>query len=415
MQFDQNQREALNRLRSGSILVGGTGSGKSRTALAYYYIRECKGMIEAEELGKQYKPREKVVPLYIITTAAKRDKKEWEQELIPFMINDNVVIDSWNNIKKYADVENSFFIFDEQRVVGSGAWSKTFIKITKSNHWILLSATPGDTYSDYIPVFIANGFYKNRTQFAKRHIVFSRFTNYPKIEKYLETDLLDKLKANILVDMNVNKKTVPHRIDVVVDYDDQLYSIVTKDKWNPYDNVPIENASKFVNLQRRVCNSDERRINKVKKLIIEHKKVIIFYTFDYELDLLKKMAIELDFEIGEWNGHSHTPVPEGDEWVYLVQYNAGSEGWNCITTNTIIFYSLCYSYRMIHQAAGRIDRRNTEFRDLYYYYLYSKSSIDRAILKALDKKKDFNEKKYLQNDASQNLQLLLWREEKINR
>ena len=400
MQFDQNQREALNRLKSGSILVGGTGSGKSRTALAYYYIRECGGMIEAEELGRKYKQRTKVVPLYIITTAAKRDKKEWEQELIPFMIEDNVVIDSWNNIKKYADVENAFFIFDEQRVVGSGAWSKTFIKISKSNHWILLSATPGDTYSDYIPVFIANGFYKNRTQFAKRHIVFSRFTNYPKIEKYLETNLLDKLKASILVNMNVKKDTTPHRIDVVIEHNKDLYDIVTKDKWNPYINIPIENASQFINLQRRVCNTDERRISKVKDLIRDHGKVIIFYTFDYELDLLRQAAKDIDVTVGEWNGHNHTQVPEEESWVYLVQYNAGSEGWNCVTTNTIIFYSLCYSYRMMHQAAGRIDRRNTKFKDLYYYYLYSNSSIDKAILKALEKKKDFNEKKYLQEYAS---------------
>ena len=415
MQFDQNQREALNRLKSGSILVGGTGSGKSRTALAYYYIRECKGMIEAEEFNKQYKPREKIVPLYIITTAAKRDKKEWEQELIPFMIDEKVVIDSWNNIKKYVDVEDAFFIFDEQRVVGSGTWAKTFIKISKNNRWILLSATPGDTYSDYIPVFIANGFYKNRTQFVKRHIVFSRFTNYPKIEKYLETDYLDKLKASVLINMNVKKTTTPHKIDVIIDYDKDMYDVVTHDKWNPYDNVPIENASQFINLQRKICNSDIRRINKTKQIIKDHKKVIIFYTFDYELDLLRQIAKDLEISIGEWNGHIHTQVPEDDEWIYLVQYNAGSEGWNCITTNTIIFYSLCYSYRMMHQAAGRIDRRNTEFRDLYYYYLYSNSSIDKAIMRALVKKKDFNEKKYLQNDTSQNLQPLLWREEKINR
>lgn len=406
MQFDQNQRAALNRLKSGSILVGGTGSGKSRTALAYYYIRECGGMIEAEELDRKYKPRKKIVPLYIITTAAKRDKKEWEQELIPFMIDEKVVIDSWNNIKKYVDVEDSFFIFDEQRVVGSGTWSKTFIKITKNNRWILLSATPGDTYSDYIPVFIANGFYKNRTQFYKRHVVFSRFTTYPKIEKYLDTHHLDKLKEEVLVRMNVDKKTTPHRIDVVVDYDKDKYRIISEDRWNLYEEVPIENASQFVSLQRKVCNTDQTKIDKVKEIINDHKKVIIFYNFNYELEILRSIAKELNIEKAEWNGQEHNPLPTSENWIYLVQYNAGSEGWNCVTTNTIIFYSLCYSYRMIHQAAGRIDRRNTTFKDLYYYYIYSKSSIDRAIIKALNNKKDFNEKKYLQNDTLQKLHTL---------
>ena len=322
------------------------------------------------------------------------------------MIDEAVIIDSWNNIKKYVDVENAFFIFDEQRVVGSGAWSKTFIKITKNNNWILLSATPGDTYSDYIPVFIANGFYKNRTQFYKRHVVFSRFTTYPKIEKYLDTNHLDRLKDEVLVRMNVRKNTTPHRIDVIVDYDKKKYGIISEDRWNPYDEVPIENASQFVSLQRKVCNTDETKIEKVKAIIKDHRKVIIFYNFDYELEILRSIAEELKIEKAEWNGHQHDKLPISDYWIYLVQYNAGSEGWNCVTTNTIIFYSLCYSYRMIHQAAGRIDRRNTEFKDLYYYYIYSRASIDKAIVKALNNKKDFNEKRYVQNDTLQILQPL---------
>ena len=69
--------------------------------------------------------------LYIITTAKKRDTLEWEGELSPFLLSTNpdvnlyqnkVVIDSWNNISKYKDITDAFFIFDEQRVVGSGTW-----------------------------------------------------------------------------------------------------------------------------------------------------------------------------------------------------------------------------------------------------------------------------------------------------
>jgi len=173
MKFDNCQREALERLKSGNILCGDVGSGKSRTALAYYFEKECGGSFEP-----LYSPMQNPKNLYIITTAKKRDSLEWDDELIPFHLSRNkdlcdvdIVIDSWNNIKKYADVKNSFFIFDEQRLVGSGAWVTTFYKITGSgrysnnqtgNHWILLSATPGDTWSDYIPVFVANKFYKNK-------------------------------------------------------------------------------------------------------------------------------------------------------------------------------------------------------------------------------------------------------------
>ena len=394
MQFDECQRKAVNRLKSGSILVGGTGSGKSRTALVYFFSKECGGKIidTFEEVKKH-------ISLYIITTAAKRDKKEWEEELKEFPIS-QVTIDSWNNIKKYVDIKDSFFIFDEQRVVGSGAWSKSFIKITKSNRWILLSATPGDTWSDYIPVFIANGFYKNRTEFYKRHVIFSRYTNFPKIERYVEENHLEELKRSILIEMPVQRKTVPHRINIITNYDEILYKNMARDRWDFINDKPIENASQYVQLQRRIVNGDINRITRLKEILEIHKRIIVFYNFDYERDSILKLIKDMNITHGELNGHIHSDIPENDRWIYIVQYNSGSEGWNCINTNVIVFFSLSYSYRMMHQAAGRIDRRNTPYKDLYYYYLYSNSSIDKAILKSLEKKKDFNEKKYYEKMTS---------------
>lgn len=394
MQFDEHQRSAVHRLKSGSILVGGVGSGKSRTALVYFFSKECGGKIIDSR-----SPMKNPKPLYIITTAAKRDKKEWEKELEQFDIKE-VKIDSWNNIKKYVEIENSFFIFDEQRVVGSGAWSKSFLKITKNNNWILLSATPGDTWSDYIPVFIANGFYKNRTQFYKRHVVFSRYTDFPKIERYIEEKYLENLRSQILVNMDIDRKTVAHRIDVVLEYDEKAYKQVTNDRWDIFNERPIENASQFTQLQRKIVNSDNSRIQELQDLIFFHNKIIVFYNFDYEREKILKLLNDLDIPYGELNGHAHTDIPKNDKWVYLVQYNAGAEGWNCIETNVIVFYSLSYSYRMTHQASGRIDRRNTPYKDLYYYYFYSKSSIDKEILKCLEKKKDFNENKYYKKCTS---------------
>ena len=398
MEFDYIQEQAMNRMKSGSILVGGTGSGKSRTALAYFFVKECKGKIDIHD-GKGDVHLLNHIPkqLYIITTAAKRDKHEWEKELIPFGLDAH--IDSWNNIAKYIEVENSFFIFDEQRVVGSGSWSKSFIKISKKNNWILLSATPGDQWSDYIPIFIANGFYKNRTQFYTRHVVWSSYTDFPKIDHYIDEEHLEKLKNHILIKMDVKRKTYYHKILEHVEYDKKLYYDVSKDKWNIYDDKPIENPPQYMSIIRKIVNSDPTRCNKVLSIMNDHPKVIIFYNFDYERIALINMANNNEILIKEWNGHNHQIIPEGNKWIYLVQYNAGSEGWECTDTDTIIFYSLSYSYRMITQAAGRIDRRNTKFKDLYYYYLVSESLIDKEIMKALKNKKDFNEKKFLKKEA----------------
>lgn len=393
------QMDAVNRMRNGCILNGGVGSGKSRTSLAYYY-KEQGGELNS----KKYIPMKNPKDLYIITTARKRDTLEWDSELTTFLLftspetnyyDNTVVIDSWNNICKYKDVKRAFFIFDEQRVVGSGAWVKSFLKIAKSNDWILLSATPGDTWLDYVPVFIANGFYKNRTEFSREHIVYSRFTKYPKVDRYINTGRLIRLRNKILVDMDFQRQTVAHHEDVFVSYDAAKYREISKTRWNPYSDEPIQNAGELCLCWRRLVNSDPSRGKAVLDIFAKHPRVIIFYNFDYELDILKGLDYGKDVEIAEWNGHAHQPLPEGERWVYLVQYTAGCEGWNCIKTDVIIFYSQNYSYKVMEQASGRIDRLNTPYRDLYYYHLKSRSGIDLAISKALKEKKKFNEGKFV--------------------
>lgn len=384
------QQEAVNKMRNGCILNGGVGSGKSRTSLAYYFTQMG---------GKLYPYSRMTNPrkLYIITTARKRDTLEWEQELIPFLLSkeeDGVAIDSWNNIKKYTNVEGAFFIFDEQRVVGSGAWVKAFLKICKANEWILLSATPGDTWSDYIPVFIANGFYKNKTEFVREHVIYSRFTKYPKIDRYINTRRLVRLRDRILVDMDFHRDTIPHHEDIYCNYDAMLYKEIGKNRWNPYKDEPIVNASELCYTWRKLVNSDESRQMALLEIFEKHPKMIVFYNFDYELDILKGMYYGDDVEIAEWNGHKHQAIPDTEKWVYLVQYTAGCEGWNCISTDTIVFYSQNYSYKTLEQARGRIDRMNTPFINLYYYHLKSRSGIDLAISRALKNKKQFNERKF---------------------
>jgi len=393
------QIDAVKRMHNGCILNGGVGSGKSRTSLYYYFTKQ------GGDIGKDYTPmKSKPQDLYIITTARKRDTLEWEGEMAPFLLTTDisksiyykhkVVVDSWNNIKKYIEVKDAFFIFDEQRVVGYGAWTKAFLKITKCNDWILLSATPGDTWSDYIPVFIANGFYKNKSEFAREHIIYSRFTQYPQIDRYVNTNKLNRLRDSILINMDFERQTVQHHIDIFTDFDSMKYKYVLRNRWNPYTDEPIEQASGLCYILRRIVNESESRIVSLMEILEKVPKAIIFYNFDYELEILKNLNLE-GYTIAEWNGHKHEPIPNSKNWLYLVQYSAGAEGWNCISTDTIIFYSQNYSYKMTIQASGRIDRLNTPYKDLYYYHLKSKSSIDLGISRSLKNKKDFNERKFI--------------------
>ena len=438
------QMEAVKKGFSGCIFNGGVGSGKSRTGL-YFYFSQQGGWYE----GSDYTPMKKPKDLYIITTAAKRDKGEWTQELALFRMHpepelnyyDNtIIVNSWNNIKKYVNVKNAFFIFDEDKVCGGGAWTKTFLKITKNNDWIILSATAGDTWMDYWSVFVANGFYKNKTEFTTEHVIYSRYTTYPQIERYINIQRLMRLRDKILIDMTFQRHTIPHHEPVYCNYDIPLYKDTFKTKTNPYvqgyipcketdngalcvgkdidisdvtpilngwyyepeegdyvrwANQPFKQASELCYALRKIVNSDESRQFKLLELLEDHPRAIIFYSFDYERDILLNLGYSEGTKIAEWTGHKHEPIPESKKWVYLVNYASGAEGFNCISTNTIIFYSQTYSYKTLTQAAGRIDRLNTKFIDLYYYHLKSRSGIDLAITKALDQKKQFNETRWL--------------------
>lgn len=403
MELYDYQLEAVKKMKNGCILCGGVGSGKSRTALAYYFIKnggEFETSYIPGDLESTYSPMDDPPQdLVIITTARKRDTLEWEGECAPFLISPDrnidlyqhrVFIDSWNNIGKYKEMEGAFFIFDEQRVVGNGEWVKSFLKIAKKNDWILLSATPGDSWQDYIPVFLANGFYKNRAEFIREHVVYAPRVKFPKVDRYINTGRLIRLRDSILVDMDFKRNTNANHIDIFADYDQMTYKDVLRRRWSIWEDRPLETGGELCFALRRVVNTDPSRGKEVIDILKKHHKAIIFYNFDYELDILKNLDYPEGTEISEWNGHKHQPVPDGERWVYLVQYTAGCEGWNCIRTDTVIFYSQNYSYKVVEQASGRIDRLNTPFYDLYFYHLKSHASIDISISRAIKAKRDFN-------------------------
>lgn len=385
-----HQREAVRKMHDGCILWGGVGSGKSRAALAYY--RRCGGQED----------------IYVITTAKKRDTLDWDEEAIKFGIgkysneryDGPLHVDSWNNIHKYVDVKNAFFIFDEQRLVGSGKWSKSFLKIAKNNRWIMLSATPGDTWLDYIPVFLANGFYRNRTEFKREHVVYSSWAKYPKVERYVNVSKLVKLRSQLLIKMPYFKETIRHPITVWVDYNDADMSTVMNGRWNIFENRPIRDLSELFHVMRKIVNSDPSRLEKLWELMDKHPKLIVFYNFDYELALLRTLKeTGGETEFAEWNGHKHEPIPSGPKWVYAVQYIAGAEGWNCTSTDSMVFWSLTYSYKLWEQSHGRIDRLDTDFRDLYYYTMRSMAEIDWAVWRSLKSKKSFQTEHFVMTNA----------------
>lgn len=391
------QLEAVSKMKNGCILCGGTGSGKTRTSLAYFH----------QLMGGTLKPftfMENPIDIYIITSPKKRDSGDWEEEMGMFRLGvvDNyyknkVVVDSWNNIKKYIDIKGAFFIFDEQRVIGKGVWVHSFLKIAKNNQWILLSATPGDNWTDYVPVFLANGFYKSRYEFEQMHCIFRYIPNaaYKKIDRYVGIPRLMKLRNSILVDIPIERQTVQHHIDIFHNYDKDGYKLLVQKRWNAEKSKPIENAAELCYCLRKLVNSDLSRVNSLLDILMEKKKVIVFYNYDYELDILMNIPWPKNVEVAQWNGHKHQEIPKSDMWIYLVQYAAGNEAWNCIDTDTIVFYSQNYSYKVMKQASGRIDRLNTKFIDLWYYHFKSKAPIDIGISQAIKSKKKFNEERFV--------------------
>jgi hypothetical protein len=379
-----HQKKAVAEMHDGCILWGGVGSGKSRAALAYYALTESHEDI------------------YVITTAKKRDSLDWEEEAVKFGIGKEanatlygtLHVDSWNNIAKYVDVKDAFFIFDEQRLVGSGTWAKSFLKIAKRNRWIMCSATPGDTWMDYIPVFVANGFYRNRTEFKTKHVIYRPFRKYPVVERYEDVGELVRHRNAILIHMPYAKQTNRRSESIWVEFDKEELAKSSVARWNPFKNEPIRDVAELFGVMRRIVNSHPSRLEAVRDILEKkHPRLIVFYNFNYELDALRTVGDfflpDFSLSIAEWNGQKHEEIPDSECWLYLVQYAAGAEGWNCVSTDATAFYSLPYSYKLWEQAHGRIDRLNTPFTDLFYYYLRSKAPIDWAIWRSLKSKRSF--------------------------
>lgn len=383
-----HQVKAVEEMHNGCVVRGGVGSGKTLVSIAYYLSLK------------------KPMDIYVITTAKKRDDLDWDKEAAGFAISRNrdasrdgikLTVDSWNNIVNYKEVKDAFFIFDEQRLVGSGAWVKAFLKIAKANQWIMLSATPGDNWMDYIPVFVANGYYKNRTEFLRRHVVYNNFSKFPKVDHYVETGHLAKLRKRVLVEMPFDRHTKRHVRYVQVAHDLNLFEKIWVKRWHIFENRPLKDVGEMFRVGRTLLNSDLSRYVAVMELLEKHPRLIVFYNFNYELEMLRVLATSLDYNVAEWNGKKHEPVPDEEKWLYLVQYTAGAEGWNCIETNATAFWSLNYSYKVMEQSKGRIDRLNTPYVDLFYYLFLSNSPIDRAIMKSLGTKTDFNEKDFVKS------------------
>ena len=227
------------------------------------------------------------------------------------------------------------------------------------------------------------------------HIVYDRYAKFPKVSKYLNERKLNRLRDTILIDMKFDRHTVQHHHDITTEFDRKKYKEVMKNRWDPYKEQPIEQASGLCYVLRHIVNEDKTRAEAILDIYKKHPRLIIFYNFTYERDIL----IDLDYgegvEVAEYNGLTHQPIPTGDKWVYIVNYMAGAEGWNSIQTNAIAFYSQTYSYKILQQSIGRIDRLNTPYTDLHYYHLKSKSAIDISINRALKQKKIFNARSFI--------------------
>lgn len=396
IQLTDYQVDAVEKMHNGCILRGGTGSGKTLTSLVHVFEKILGGSSPLYPNHTYQRPRVDI-PVYVITTPKKRDSCDWTSEaaLVPLSLT---AVDSWNNIQKYEYIKNAIFIFDESKVIGYGAWTQAFLKITKNNAWVLLSATPADTWIEYMPVFIANGFYKNKTEFELEHVMWSRYAKYPKVERYLNTSRLIRHRDSILVDMPDNRATTQHHKDILCDFDFLNYNILSKERWDIFNNKPIRDISQLCYTLRRLVNSDESRLDALSSIYARHKKVIVFYNYDYELYIIRDWCAANNIVYSEWNGHNHDAIPNTKFWIYLCQYTAAKEAWNCIDTDCIVFYSQTYSYKALIQSAGRIDRMNTTFMHLYYYHFLSTAPIEIGIQKALIQKENFNEGRWFESE-----------------
>lgn len=316
---------------------------------------------------------------------------------------------SWNSLAKWLKEHQSenfadyAIIADEiQRIKNySTGMGKSFLKIASHTKcWAGFTATPGESWIQMMPYFVACGFVKHKTDFTNKFCVTQSFKGYIEIIGYNHEEVLNKWWSGITYfpDTKEMEKQLPSETHKVVHFKAPTgYAKVLKTKTRLDTDEFIDTSMAMCHYLRQLCCSKEK-VEWLKEFVESlDTSCVVFYTYIEEGEKIKEALKGV--KIWEINGKKHdipTADTIGKHDVVLAQWESGSASLNLQFMNYWVSFSPCYSLTTSCQSRGRIKRIG-QTKPMFYYYLKTDHTIENDIYKALKEKRDFSETVWYEN------------------
>ncbi|WP_368076685.1 SNF2-related protein [Clostridium tyrobutyricum] len=181
------------------------------------------------------------------------------------------------------------------------------------------------------------------------------------------------------------------------------YKIFKKDRLITINNTELvgdTSLTKMLYLRQLSSQYNKNKVNQLKDILESTEdRIIIFYNFNKELEIIKKLCEKLDKPISIING----AVKDLDNFnqynnsITLVQYQAGAMGHNLQKSNKIIYFSLPLQSELFEQSKKRIHRIGQE-KTCFYWYLITQNSIEEQIYQTLKERRDYTNKLFEESD-----------------
>ena len=318
----------------------------------------------------------------------------------------------WRRPELLTTLKNFTLMLDESSLIQNEKSNRSkFILKMKPTNVILLSGTPtGGKYEQLWSQLKLLGWNISKRLYWDEFIKFVKIDvgGFPikKVTGYKNVDRLkDKLRTHGAIFMKSDEVfQLPKQIENIIKVDNtKEYKKFNKDRLIKIDDTELvgdTSLTKMLYLRQLSSQYNSNKTAALKDLLEStNDRVIVFYNFDKELEIIQEICNKLEKPISMINGHEKNlkNFTECNDCVLLGQYQAAAMGLNLQLSNKIIYFSLPLQSELFMQSKKRIHRIGQE-KTCFYWYLITKNSIEEQIFETLKQRRDYTNKLFEESD-----------------
>lgn len=328
-----------------------------------------------------------------------------QENLYPFNVVGVINYDLIWRRKELLQLQNFTLMLDESSLIQNPTSERTkFIMKMKPENVILLSGTPvGGKYENLLTQIHLLGWKISKEVFWNQYVEWEwqeldgfwqkkilGYKNVDRLKNKLRIHGCDFLKTEEVLDL-------PKQNDIQIKINSTAeYKKFHKNSYACIEGEELIGDTTLTKMlrERQLCSwYNKEKLQAFQDLLESTEdRVIIFYNFEHENEVLKEIAENLQRSVSVVNGQIKDleAYEEKSDSVTLIQYQAGAMGLNLQKANKIIYFTPPLGSELFEQSKKRIHRIGQD-RPCFYYYLICKNSIEEKIYQVLEMRKDYTE------------------------